>query len=130
MKEYKYEICERVLGSKKTLRNHFFTLHNNSGKLFYCDVCTKSFQSQSTLGFHVKSVHGSKNNNCESYGKSFSRAWNLKHHIHSVHDGHKDYKCEPCWKSFSQVVNLKRHITQFTKATKITNVNLVGKHLL
>ena len=30
---------------------------------------------------------------CESCGKSFSHAHNLKVHINTVHKGHKDFKC-------------------------------------
>ena len=29
---------------------------------------------------------------CESCGKSFSQAGDLKKHIHTIHEGHKNYK--------------------------------------
>ena len=47
---------------------------------------------------------------CESCGKSFTGAHNLKIHIFTVHEGHKDYKCESCSKSYSQPQHLKKHI--------------------
>ena len=55
---------------------------------------------------------------CESCGKSFSRAYSLKKHIHTVHEGHKDYKCESCDKSFSQASTLKTHIHTVHKGQK------------
>ena len=53
---------------------------------------------------------GRKDQKCESCGKSFSRAENLKKHIHTIHEGHKDSKWESCGKSFFQAGNLKVHI--------------------
>ena len=47
---------------------------------------------------------------CESCGKLFSQAGNLKIHIHTVHEGHKDHKCKSCGKAFSHAHNLKRHL--------------------
>ena len=44
-------------------------------------------------------------NECTSCDKSFAHPDDLKNHIHTVHEGHKDHKCE-----FSQVGNLKKHI--------------------
>ena len=38
--------------------------------------------------------------------KAFSLASHLKTHIHTVHEGRKDYSCESCDKSFSQASNL------------------------
>ena len=49
---------------------------------------------------------------CEPCGKSFSTAGNLKIHIHTVHEGHKDHKCESCDKSFSQAGSLKKHFNK------------------
>ena len=68
---------------------------------------------------------------CESCGKSFSNAGNLKRHTLTVHIGNKGCKCNSCGKSFRDSGYLKTHIhTQFMKVTKITNVNLVVDHLL
>ena len=60
---------------------------------------------------HMHTIHeGHKDFKCESCGKSFSHAHTLKKHIHTIHEGHKDYKCVPCGNSFSQAHHLKRHI--------------------
>ena len=53
---------------------------------------------------------------CESCGKSFCRAYVLKIHIHTIHEGHKDHKCESCVKSFSAAGNLKKHIPNVNHA--------------
>ena len=51
-----------------------------------------------------------KHSECEFCGKSFTHPRNHKNHIHTVHQGHKDYKCETCGKSFSRAEHLKKHI--------------------
>ena len=56
----------------------------------------------------VKVVH--EGQKCDSCGKSFSTAQYLKKHIHTVHEGHKDYNCDSCRKSFHHAQQLKRHI--------------------
>ena len=81
----------------------------------------------------LTSVHkGQKNPKCESCGKSFSKAKNLKRHIHTVHEDHKEHICESCNKSFTAAVTLITHIytVQFMQATKPTNVFLVVNHFL
>ena len=47
---------------------------------------------------------------CKTCGKSFSRSGNLKIHIHTVHEGRKDYKCVFCNKSFTGAQCLKKHM--------------------
>ena len=59
----------------------------------------------------IYTVHEDRQNHkCESCGKSFSQAGNLKRHSLIVHEGRKDHKCEFCSKSFPQAQNLKMHI--------------------
>ena len=43
-------------------------------------------------------VQGHKNNKCNSCGKIFSTAGNLKKHIEEIHEGRKNHKCESCGK--------------------------------
>ena len=40
----------------------------------------------------------------------FTAAGNLKRHIKSIHDGHKDQNCDICSKSFSTKPQLTKHI--------------------
>ena len=101
------EICEKVFNSKKKLKNHFSLVHDNRGKLFNCNICTKSFEIQSKLTFQIKKFHErGKAHKCGPCGKSFSRAGNLKNHI----------------------TNLNLVLNHFLLQVKITNVNLVANH--
>ena len=42
----------------------------------------------------------------------------LERHLHTVHDGYKDHKCESCGKSFSLAGELKRHIGKIHEGHK------------
>ena len=53
-----------------------------------------------------------KTRKCDSCGKTFSQASNLKVHINSVHNGQKDHKCDLCRKAFSEAGKLKKHINE------------------
>ena len=81
-KEEKCDICERVFNTKISLKNHYNHQHNHSGKMYHCNICMKSVQSQSAVTAHIKEVHGVKNYSCTSCGKSFSRKERLKIHVH------------------------------------------------
>ena len=48
--------------------------------------------------------------NCSICTKTFQTTGNLKKHIHTIHEGHKENKCEYCSKSFSEAGSLKKHI--------------------
>ena len=47
---------------------------------------------------------------CDSCGKAFSLAGDLKKHINAIHNGQKDHKCDSCGKIFSYADVLKNHI--------------------
>ena len=76
-----------------------------------CDFCKKLFTGARDLKRHIHTIHeGKKDYKCEVCSKSFSQGGDLKKHIHTVHDGNKDYKCEACGKLFSESSHLYRHI--------------------
>ena len=62
--------------------------------------------------------------------KKITKPETLLTHIHPMHEGQRDFTCESkyefCGKSFSAAGSS----TQFIKATKTTNVNLVVNHFL
>ena len=52
---------------------------------------------------------------CESCGKSFSNAGNLKRHTLTVHIGNKGRKCNSCGKSFRHSSLINDAATQIEK---------------
>ena len=60
---------------------------------------------------------------------SFSQTEDLKKHIHTVHEGHKNHKCETCGKSFSALSSLKNHIRVIHEGLKNYKCNTCGKFL-
>ena len=60
---------------------------------------------------------------CDSFGKSFTQAGNLRVHIKTVQEGEKDFTCESCEKSFTQVDSLKGHIRNIHKGHKSENTH-------
>ena len=63
-----------------------------------------------------------------------TRAWDTYYsHIHTVHEGQRDYKCESCGKSFSITNTLKYHpCCSWRQKKKIQNVPVpfVAKYIL
>ena len=65
------------------------------------------------LKSHIYVVHEKhRDHECDTCGKSFGRAGDLKEHIETVHNelsqaGLKEFKCEKCGKSYSAEKNLK-----------------------
>ena len=85
-----------------------------------CKFCNKFFSKEGNLKVHIRTVHeGHKDHQCEFCNKSFSHAGDLKRHIHTIHEGHKDHKCEYCGKSFSRSDHLKKHIQTVHKDISI-----------
>ena len=65
---------------------------------------------------HIHIVHrGHKDYNCNSCGKLFSRAGNLKKHMKTIHEGERNHKCDSCERKFSELGRLKKHIQKFMK---------------
>ena len=91
----------------------------------------KSFSEAGGLKRHIHTVHeGRKDFKCEPCDKSFSQAGILKRHSYTVHEGHKDFKCETCNTFFSRAGGLKRHNHIVHEGQLITNVMLVVNYFL
>ena len=65
--EYKCEKCGKSYGAEKTLKNHIFAVHDESGEC-KCESCGKTFTALSSLKSHMRIVHeGIRNHKCEAY---------------------------------------------------------------
>ena len=86
-------------------------VHENQKYENFCHTCGKSFNRPSDLKIHVYTVHdGHKDFHCNSCEKSFSSSSGLTKHFKSVHEGLKEHHCDSCGKSFSRQDHLKQHI--------------------
>ena len=101
---------------------------NKCHKDHKCESCGKTFTDARNLKRHIHIIHeGRKNHKCKSCGKSFSQSHHLKHHIQVIHDGHKDFKCESCDKSFSTKQQLEIHIKVVHKKQLDFECHICGK---
>ena len=55
--EHKCEICEKICKTRRSLKNHFNSVHNNVGKTYKCNICSKTYQTEGKLKLHNKTYH-------------------------------------------------------------------------
>ncbi|CAB0038673.1 unnamed protein product [Trichogramma brassicae] len=96
------EICQKSFESQSKLKRHIMAVHDQS-KPFQCEICHKSFGHKGNLNKHISLVHDrSKPFECEICHKSFGHKGNLNKHISLVHDRSKPFECDICHKSYGQ----------------------------
>ena len=98
--------------AEKMLENNKEFTNPDAGiQMKNCLACNKSFSSTSILKKHIHTIHeGLKDYKCEYCGETFNHRTALSKHRHIFHENQKDYKCESCGKSFFQAHRLKTHI--------------------
>ena len=88
-------------------------------KIYKCETCGKTFGNANNLKQHIILVHeGVKNHKCEICGKTFSQIGGLKKHIMIVHEGVKNHKCETCGRACVSKKDLSRHISAVHKGER------------
>ena len=74
-----------------------------------CKICFATFSRRYNLKRHVHTVHGDSRHRCEFCVSSFTRSDHLKRHIHTVH-GVPQYRCGFCDSSFTRVESYNQHL--------------------
>ncbi|XP_046575105.1 zinc finger protein 235-like [Haliotis rubra] len=105
-KVYPCDMCDKTYVSQTTLKTHM-RVHSGE-KSFSCPFCDKMFLYEGNMKTHVRTHTGEKPFNCEVCGKSFSQSGTLKKHLR-MHSGEKPFKCEFCDKTFAYSENLIPH---------------------
>lgn len=75
----------------------------------FCNLCSKSFNTQSALRMHQLIHTGEKPYKCNLCEKRFTQKGNLKCHLRT-HTGDRPFRCPECGKTFTQKVNLDHHM--------------------
>ena len=109
IEQYEKHFHTSYIGTKNkgNIRQSVDTNHEDQDNI--CKSCGKLFSSKTNLKKHMHTIHeGHKDYKCDFCNKLFNQEPNLKKHVYAVHVGHKPFKCE-CGKLFSQKVNMNRH---------------------
>ena len=108
-RSYDCSVCSLTNMDKQTYIAHNNDVHQMSAKGF-CDVCGKSFFSQSGLWKHKKVHHGEKDGcpKCTICGKLFAYSSSLNVHMRK-HSNRRPYLCKKCGKSYKHESELKYH---------------------
>ena len=77
------------------------------GTPYMCEVCSKQYQSLSSLVRHKK-THGEKTHCCQKCDAKFYTANSLKEHL-STHEQEKSFMCDLCGVDFKHKTSLQRH---------------------
>ena len=91
-------------------------------------TCEKLFTQAGNLRIHIKTIHqGHKDFKCDSCGNSFRRVDQMRLHIKTIHKANRDFKCDSCGKSFSQAAHLRGHIKIIHEVRKDFKCDSSGK---
>ena len=132
--------CDMSFKSAYSLKAHKLEVHND-GKAFQCNVCPAKFSISGNLKSHMMIHTGEKNfgctlceykcnrndslkkhmathvkdrvkpNKCPQCEKTFFKAFAMRKHISSVHEGVMPFACHVCAKRFKSKTGLDYHVT-------------------
>ncbi|KAK6635186.1 hypothetical protein RUM44_000437 [Polyplax serrata] len=106
-KTYQCRFCTHQLTTLSSLSIHEST--HSQVKPFLCDTCGKSFKHANNLRCHARThLNVKKKHICRICSKGFLSNFFLQEHMNS-HTGSTPYKCGQCGKEFREKVHLRQH---------------------
>lgn len=101
-------VCSKQFNTNRVLRNHYNHKHSDQRK-YHCDLCQKSFKTDSGLYAHRKTHADSYDYSCQICLKKFKFKVHLSRHL-TMHSQEKNFFCRFCSKSFGVKDNLNKHL--------------------
>lgn len=94
--------CNSSFDKKKYLQQHIRRMHSDSCGRYKCSLCTRDFNSSTSLENHLKAHAGKKTHACKLCNKTFATLSSLQSHM-QLHSGTRPYLCKYCGKDFAQI---------------------------
>ncbi|XP_073989584.1 uncharacterized protein isoform X2 [Rhodnius prolixus] len=114
--ETKSDTANNVINDNN-IANNSFQCTDDSGKKYFCDICSKSFITARSLEGHLKFHEFGNIYECPICKVKFLKLPNLKKHIPThLKDGH--YSCPHCPKKFSAYKMIRNHIRTYHAGRK------------
>ena len=110
-KTFKCQLCSCSFQHESSLTVH--TRIHTGVNLHICNVCKKKFTRESMLTKHTRTHTGEKPFECNTCKKRFSQSGHLFLHTRA-HTGEKPYMCSTCKRGFTTSGNLTSHIRTHT----------------
>lgn len=107
---YPCDICEKSFTMRRGLARHIRNVHTEENKCVFCDICDGAYSSKKKLAEHMISHSANRPWSCEECGKSFHQASQLRAHELNHQAESPQLECDICYKRFRRPHDLKRHI--------------------
>merc|ERR1719319_93285 len=128
--------CGKEFANEARLRKHsrqsLKCSKVDGGNCVVCEECGKEFANKYLLGYHIKTVHSSEDENtvCEVCTKEFKTSYRLKQHLKrssKCSDGEADsVNCDECGKEFADERRLKKHLGRSLKCCPVDEADSVN----
>jgi general transcription factor IIIA len=125
-KMWKCSICNKIVSSKKNLKNHLLKIHE-VGKSQTCQECEKEFDDKRELKVHTITVHdGKKLYRCSICAAYLTDLKIMKRHLATVHEKEELLNCKP-----RELLEMNLfHVLEKPQTCSQCGENLVTKRML